>query len=46
MKVFIKIGLVVLALGGVLYWLGGKFLQPARRLHDKYKKTQNEDITV
>ena len=46
MKVFLKVGLAVLALAGVLYWLGAKFLQPARRLHSKYKKTKNGEKTV
>ena len=46
MKVFFKIALAILGVAGVLYWLGGKFLQPARRLHDKYKKTENGDTTV
>lgn len=46
MKVFLKIGLLVLSLAGVLYWLGGKCLLPARRLHDKYKKTENGDTTA
>lgn len=43
MKVFIKIGLVILSVAGVLYWLGGKFMQPARRLHDRYKRPIDED---
>lgn len=42
MKVFIKIGLVILGVAGVLYWLGAKFLQPARRLHDRYKRSDEE----
>lgn len=46
MKVFIKIGLVVLAVGGILYWLGGKFLQPARVLRNKYRKNRDEDTAV
>ena len=46
MKVFIKVALVVLGLAGVLYWLGAKFLQPARRLHEKYKQSKNGDTTV
>ena len=46
MKVIIKIGLVILGIGGVLYWLGGKFLQPARRLHDRYKRPLDEDQLV
>lgn len=46
MKVFIKIGLVILGIAGVLYWLGGKFLQPARRLRDRYKRPLDEDRFV
>ena len=46
MKVFIKIGLVILGVAGVLYWLGAKFLQPARRLRDRYKRPLDEDQFV
>ncbi len=46
MKIFIKVGLVLLGIAGVLYWLGGKFLQPARSLHARYKRSSDEDTTV
>lgn len=46
MKVFLKIGLVILGVAGVLYWLGGKCLQPARRLRDRYKRPIDEDQVV
>ena len=46
MKVFIKVGLVILGVAGVLYWLGAKFLQPARRLHDRYKHESDKEQNV
>ena len=46
MKVFIKIGLVILGVAGVLYWLGGKCLLPARRLRDHYKHAVDEEQNV
>ena len=43
MKLFLKIGIVVLAVAGILYWVGAKFLKPARYLRDRYKRPIDED---
>ena len=43
MKVFIKIGLVVLGLAGVMYWLGGKSVYLARHLQERCFHNKKEE---
>lgn len=46
MKMVLKIGIAVLAIAGVLYWLFAKVLKPARYLRDRYKRPIDEDEVV